>query len=128
MITIFEQDKKLNFNEAEVNYMESNQVTEDEIRQRMNAGWFKDDIVSIPGYRLTEHFYNDAEEKARSRRVARALKKERFKQEHPWLFDGTPQYVEAGKWYYYLLKNDIYPKVVGVSDWSNWKPLNEVKV
>lgn len=83
----------------------------------LNDGHIMDDILPLE----TEFYIVEREKDALRNLVYKdRLRKERQKEqaeacrrkERPWLYDGTPQSVEAGPWYLHLCENDLMVKAV----------------
>ena len=83
----------------------------------LNDGHIMDDILPLETeFYIVERekgvlqnlVYKDRLRKEHQKEQAEARKRE----ERPWLYDGTPQSVEAGPWYLHLCQNDLIVKAV----------------
>jgi len=49
---------------------------------------------------------------SKARKTRERLRDEKQREERPWLYDGTPQNHDRGKWCEYLMNTSIFPKAV----------------
>lgn len=90
------------------------------IAVRLGKGYSVKDALTNPldrryvsSYQLLGETFNSwkALEAERSREAVKELRKRKFKEEKPHLFDGTPQEHTRGAWCEHLMEYDLFPKV-----------------
>lgn len=90
------------------------------IAVRLGKGYSVKDALTNPldrryvsSYQLLGETFNSwkALEAERSHEAVKELRKRKFKEEKPHLFDGTPQHHTRGAYTEYLMENDLFPKV-----------------
>lgn len=95
--------------------MEANGLVKDYIVMRLRGDWTLHEACKAPkGTRLEDYREEQKIKQMESqvRRIRAKVKEEKHKDEHPWLYDGTPQVHPRNKYVTNLMKNDIFPKVV----------------
>ncbi|MDW8551105.1 SA1788 family PVL leukocidin-associated protein [Staphylococcus nepalensis] len=85
------------------------------IRTRLKNGWTVQEAYSVPrGVRLED--YREAQNinylQSKARKTRERLRDEKQREERPWLYDGTPQNHNRGKWCEYLMNTSLFPKAV----------------
>lgn len=95
--------------------MNKNDLSKNYISKRLLYGWTLNEACKAPKHmRLTDYREEQKIKKIESqvRRIRAKFKEEKHREEHPWLYDGTPQVHPRSKYVADLMKNDIFPKVV----------------
>ena len=85
------------------------------IRNRLLNDWTVHEAHTAPkGVRLED--YREAQKieylQTKVRKTREEIKKAKHREAHPWLYDGTPQNHDRGKWCEYLMNTSIFPKAV----------------
>jgi len=86
-----------------------------DIRTRLKNGWTVHEAYATPkGIRLEDLRESQKIEQLQSMasKTRERLREEKHKEERPWLYDGTPQNHNRGKWCQYLMNTSIFPKAV----------------
>ncbi|WP_210139228.1 SA1788 family PVL leukocidin-associated protein [Staphylococcus sp. GDY8P120P] len=95
--------------------LEKNGITDKQLRVRLLNGWAINEACKVPigmrvkDYRLMQAFWNEEEDNEEAKQN---YHDEKQREERPWLYDGTPQNHNRGKWCEYLMNTSIFPKVV----------------
>ncbi|MEB7753303.1 SA1788 family PVL leukocidin-associated protein [Staphylococcus pseudoxylosus] len=95
--------------------MNKNDLSKNYIGKRLLYGWTLNEACKAPKHtRLTDYREEQKIKQMESqvRRIRAKVKEEKHRDEHPWLYDGTPQVHPCSKYVADLMKNDIFPKVV----------------
>jgi len=95
--------------------MEANGFYRDYLATRLRNGWTLNEACKAPkGTRLEDYREEQKIKQMESqvRRIRAKFKEEKHRDEHPWLYDGTPEVHPRSKYVADLMKNDIFPKVV----------------
>ncbi|MFQ3904475.1 SA1788 family PVL leukocidin-associated protein [Staphylococcus sp. 50Mo3-1] len=94
--------------------MYKNDLSKNYVSKRLLYGWTLHEACKAPRhYRLND--YRDVQKRERlkqSKMKNEQYKKLKHRDDHPWLYDGTPQLHPRSKYVAGLMKNDIFPKVV----------------
>lgn len=85
------------------------------IRTRLLNDWTVYEAYTVPkGIRLED--YREAQKieylQSNKRKTREKIKEMKHRDEHPWLYDGTPQVHPRSKYVADLMENDIFSKVV----------------
>lgn len=111
METLIINDKVYSINSKMALKMEENHLTENDIRHRVgHLDWSLKDACRVPKS-MSKNQYREWLSIQNQQTQKESLALQRKKQNRPWLFDGTPQKHNRGKWCKYLMSNDIFPKV-----------------
>ncbi|MFQ3801716.1 SA1788 family PVL leukocidin-associated protein [Staphylococcus equorum] len=94
--------------------MYKNDLSKNYVSKRLLYGWTLHEACKAPRhYRLND--YRDVQKREQlkySKMKNEQYKKLKHREDHPWLYDGTPQVHARSKYVADLMKNDIFPKVV----------------
>jgi len=95
--------------------MEKLSLTNQLIRDRLLKNWTLAEACQVPkGMRREDLVYiNYAKQYLGDNTEATSnYRDEKHREERPWLYDGTPQNHDRGKWCEYLMNTSIFPKAV----------------
>ncbi|MCY1039611.1 SA1788 family PVL leukocidin-associated protein [Staphylococcus nepalensis] len=95
--------------------MEELNITNQMIRDRLLKNWTLAEACQVPkGMKREDLVYiNYAKQYEEDNEEAKQnYHDEKQREERPWLYDGTPQNHNRGKWCQYLMNTSIFPKAV----------------
>lgn len=95
--------------------MEELNITNQMIRDRLLKNWTLAEACQVPkGINRQDLVYiNYAKQYEEDNEEAKQnYRDEKQREERPWLYDGTPQNHNRGKWCEYLMNTSIFPKAV----------------
>ena len=95
--------------------MEENGLSKTYVSRRLLHGWTLNEACKVPKHIRLEDYREEQKIKqmdAQERRVRTQIKKNKHKEEHPWLYDGTPQVHPRSEYVANLMTYDAFPKVV----------------
>jgi hypothetical protein len=95
--------------------MEELNITNQMIRDRLLKNWTLAEACQVPkGINRQDLVYiNYAKQYEEDNKEAKQnYHDEKQREERPWLYDGTPQNHNRGKWCEYLMDTSIFPKAV----------------
>lgn len=90
-------------------------ISERLIRNRIQNNWSIEEACQVPkGMKREDLVYiNYAKQYEEDNEEATLnYRDEKQREERPWLYDGTPQNHNRGKWCQYLMNTSIFPKAV----------------
>ncbi|WP_204190674.1 MULTISPECIES: SA1788 family PVL leukocidin-associated protein [unclassified Staphylococcus] len=85
------------------------------LRGRLLKGWSLAEACQVPkGVDPKDLVYINYARKyeADNTQAKMNYREEKRREERPWLYDGTPQNHDRGKWCQYLMNTSVFPKVV----------------
>ncbi|ATH60692.1 hypothetical protein BJG89_10575 [Staphylococcus nepalensis] len=95
--------------------MEELNITNQMIRDRLLKNWTLEEACQVPkGINRQDLVYiNYAKQYEEDNEEAKQnYHDEKQREKRPWLYDGTPQKHNRGKWCQYLMNTSIFPKAV----------------
>lgn len=90
-------------------------ISERLIRNRLQNNWSIEEACQVPkGMKREDLVYINYARQYQEDNTEATLnyRDEKQREERPWLYDGTPQNHNRGKWCQYLMNTSIFPKAV----------------
>ncbi|XVK95997.1 SA1788 family PVL leukocidin-associated protein [Staphylococcus nepalensis] len=90
-------------------------ISERLIRNRIQNNWSIEEACQVPkGMKREDLVYINYAKQYEEDNTEATLnyRDEKQREERPWLYDGTPQNHNRGKWCEYLMNTSIFPKAV----------------
>lgn len=90
-------------------------ISERLIRNRIQNNWSIEEACQVPkGMKREDLVYINYAKQYEEDNTEATLnyRDEKQREERPWLYDGTPQNHNRGKWCQYLMNTSIFPKAV----------------
>ncbi|WP_210133751.1 SA1788 family PVL leukocidin-associated protein [Staphylococcus sp. GDY8P131P] len=90
-------------------------ITDKLIRNRLQNNWSIEEACQVPkGINRQDLVYINYAKQYEEDNTEATLnyRDEKQREERPWLYDGTPQNHNRGKWCQYLMETSIFPKAV----------------